>query len=313
MQKKKKAIFLLGPTASGKSALALQLVARYPLEIISVDSGMVYQGMNIGTAKPGKEILDAVPHHLINLHPVDRPYSAGLFQEAALQAMRDIRERGKIPLLVGGTMLYFRALERGLAPMPKASNEIRERLNQQASKLGWPVLHQQLQRIDPQAAAAIQPNDSQRIQRALEVYELTAKPISQLQKITQSRLTEDDQILRLILYPTDRQKLQHNIACRFQAMLEEGLIKEVETLLNQVEGSLPVSLRAVGYRQAVEYLQNKIDFKEMETKAIIATRQLAKRQLTWLRGDPSGHWFDMPTTPVPSGGLLKIVENLLNK
>lgn len=286
------AVLLMGPTASGKTDLAVDLVTRLPLEIVSVDSAMVYRDMDIGTAKPGPEIRAVAPHRLIDiLDPAD-PYSAARFRVDALREMEAIVAGGKVPLLVGGTMLYFRALQQGLASLPQADPALRRRLESEAQEAGWPALHAQLARVDPEAGRRIHPNDPQRIQRALEVYELSGRPWSELCR-TSHGPTLPFRPIKLALAPADRGVLHRHIALRFAAMLEEGLIEEVERLRCRAElDTDKPSMRAVGYRQVWEYLSGTVDYKEMERRAVVATRQLAKRQLTWLRSEPEVSWFD---------------------
>jgi tRNA dimethylallyltransferase len=282
----------MGPTASGKTDLALKLVESLPCEIISVDSAMVYRGMNIGTAKPDAETLKRAPHRLIDICDPAESYSAARFSEDALREMADIQQRGNIPLLVGGTFLYFRALEQGLSPLPSADADIRNRLELQAQEIGWDGMHERLKVLDPEAAQRIHPNDPQRIQRALEVCELTGRPMSRL-------FAEDKpdnfpwRAVKLVLAPESRQDLHRRIALRFGQMLEQGLIEEVEGLRQRpdLHRDLP-SIRAVGYRQVWEYLDGDYGRDEMEQRGIIATRQFAKRQLTWLRSEQNCHWFD---------------------
>lgn len=285
-------ICLMGPTASGKTPLAVELVKRFPLEIISVDSAMVYRGMDIGTAKPDAATLKIAPHRLIDLVDPKEPYSAGQFRVDALQAIKEIHTNGKIPLLVGGTMLYFRVLTQGLATLPKANEAIRETLQTRAKKEGWETLHSELQQVDPISAARIHPNDSQRIQRALEVFMLTNKPISTWQAEDTSPLA-NYHLQQFALAPTERIRLHERIALRFDQMLEQGFIGEVRQLYERGDLSpdLP-SLRSVGYRQAWDYLAGTISYEQMREQAIAATRQLAKRQLTWLRSWPDLVWLD---------------------
>lgn len=286
------AIFLMGPTASGKSDLALALVQRLPCEIISVDSAMVYRGMDIGTAKPERAVREAVPHHLIDIRDPSEPYSAAQFRADALRVMAGITRAGRIPLLVGGTGLYFRALERGLSALPGADPAVRVRLGAEGEAQGWAALHARLAEVDPAAAARIHPNDPQRIQRALEVYELSGVPMSTLQTGGDGERFPYAP-LKLVLSPPERERLHVRIAGRFRRMLEEGLVDEVRALYERgdLDPALP-SLRAVGYRQVWQFLAGEIDCDEMERRAIIATRQFAKRQLTWLRAEPDARWFD---------------------
>jgi tRNA dimethylallyltransferase len=282
----------MGPTASGKTQLAVQLVQHFPFEIISVDSAMVYRGMDIGTAKPGPDILTIAPHRLIDIRDPVEAYSAAQFREDALREIADIQAHGKIPLLVGGTMLYFRALQQGLALMPSANAELRLQLSQEGERLGWPALHQRLVKIDPAAAARIHPHDNQRIQRALEVHLLTGKNISDWHE-DQAKEDINYQMHYLIVAPNDRTILHERIKQRFLNMLNAGFIEEVKKLY--VRGDLNLSvpaMRSVGYRQVWEYLEGKYSYTEMQEKGIAATRQLAKRQLTWLRSWPDAVWFE---------------------
>ena len=279
------AIFLMGPTASGKTAVAVELVKRFPLDIISVDSALVYRGMDIGTAKPDAAVLDVAPHRLIDIRDPSESFSAAEFREDALQAMADITAQGRIPLLVGGTFLYFRALEHGLSAMPAADPEIRAQLEAEAQRDGWESLHTRLAGIDPVAAARIHVTDPQRIQRALEVYEISGLPISQFHAEGRSGILPY-RLLKLALVPDDRALLHQQIESRFQSMLAAGLVDEVQGLYERgdLAAELP-AMRAVGYRQIWAYLAGKIGFDEMVEQAIVATRQYAKRQLTWLRGE----------------------------
>jgi len=273
----------MGPTASGKTALSVQLAHALGGEIISVDSALVFKGMDIGTAKPTLEERGGIPHHLIDILDPSESFSTGQFRTRALALMDEISRRGKIPILVGGTMLYFNALLNGLAVLPEANSAIRAKLDQDLKQLGKDVLHQRLAQIDPLAAARIHPNDPQRIQRALEVYEISGKPLSSFFNTDQG---EDlpYQKIKLIIAPPDRKILHDIIAQRFRNMLEQGFINEVKTLYlrGDLTEKMP-SIRAVGYRQVWTYLQGEDDLETMTEKAIIATRQLAKRQFTWLR------------------------------
>lgn len=285
-------VCLMGPTASGKTDMAIHLVQHFPFEIISVDSAMVYRGMDIGTAKPGPEVLRIAPHRLINIRDPGDAYSAAQFRVDALHEIQDIFSHGKWPLLVGGTMMYFHALQQGIAVMPSADVELRKRLSVEAAQIGWLAMHKRLESVDPVAAARIHPHDSQRIQRALEVYTLTGKNLTTWQN-EQAESGIDFQIHNLIMAPLDRAILHSRIAERFTAMLEAGLTDEVKKLFDRVDLSLETpSIRSVGYRQVWEYLQGKYTLEEMREKGIIATRQLAKRQLTWLRSWPDATWFD---------------------
>ncbi len=273
----------MGPTASGKTDLAIWLCERFPLEIISVDSALVYRDMVIGTAKPDSATLARAPHHLIDLLPPTEAYSAGRFKRDALEAMLTIRTRGKVPLLVGGTMLYFRALLGGLDDLPPADPVLRAELEARAAAEGWPALHAQLARLDAETAARLQPNDAQRIQRALELCLTTGGPMSALLS-TRSALPENTW-LEFALFPADRAWLHQRINLRFAQMLEMGLVDELRDLRERyrLDASMP-SMRCVGYRQAWRYLDGEIDAATLYEQGAAATRQLAKRQLTWLRG-----------------------------
>ena len=285
------AIFLMGPTASGKTALAVSLVERFPLEIISVDSALVYRGMDLGTAKPDAATLARAPHHLLDIRDPAETYSAAAFCEDARRLMADIVARGRVPLLVGGTMLYFRALLQGLDDLPRADAALRKELETEAAARGWPALHAELAQVDPATAARLAPNDSQRIGRALEIFRLTGSPMSALLARAQSELPY--RVLQLALIPSDRAVLHQRIAARFDAMLAAGLLDEVETLRRDyvLTPDLP-SMRAVGYRQAWACLDGDIDLKTLREQGIAATRQLAKRQLTWLRSWPGAVELD---------------------
>jgi tRNA dimethylallyltransferase len=277
------AIFLMGPTASGKSALSVQLAQALNGEIISVDSALVFKGMDIGTAKPTLEERGGIPHHLIDILDPAESFSTGQFRNQALALMEDITRRGKIPILVGGTMLYFNVLDSGLAVLPEADPVIRAQLDQDLEQMGKEVLHQRLAKIDPEAAARIHPNDPQRVQRALEVFEISGKPLTSFFTAAQAQDIPYQKI-KLIIAPQDRTILHDIIARRFRQMLEQGFIEEVEALYKRgdLADKMP-SIRAVGYRQVWSYLQGECDLETMTEKAIAATRQLAKRQFTWLR------------------------------
>ncbi|MCF6251149.1 MAG: tRNA (adenosine(37)-N6)-dimethylallyltransferase MiaA [Methylococcaceae bacterium] len=277
------AIFIMGPTASGKTKLAVQLAKQLDTEIISVDSVLVYKGMDIGTAKPSLEERQGIPHHLIDILDPSEVFSTGSFRKIALQLMEDISRRGKIPVLVGGTMLYFNSLFNGLASLPEANLEIRKKLDDELLAIGKEAMHARLKSIDPESALRIHPNDPQRVQRALEVYELSGKPMTRFFYEAQQQQIPYKKI-KLIIAPEDRLQLHEKIAQRFRLMIEQGLIDEVSTLYQRgdLSESLP-AIRAVGYRQAWSYLQGEYDLDTVIEKAIIATRQLAKRQFTWLR------------------------------
>lgn len=286
------AIFLMGPTASGKTALACELADRFPLGLVSVDSALVYRGLDIGAAKPDAATLARYPHALIDIRDPAQPYSAAEFRVDALAAMQRIGARGRVPLLVGGTGLYFRALQQGLSDLPEADPATRARLAAEARQLGWPAMHARLASLDPLAAARIGCNDVQRLQRALEVIELTGRPLSELQRGGAAAIFPW-RVLKLALLPADRQVLHERIARRFDAMLAEGFLEEVRALRarGDLHADLP-AIRAVGYRQAWEHLDGLADVATFRERAIFATRQLAKRQITWLRSDVGARIFD---------------------
>ena len=287
-----KAVFLLGPTASGKTAVALALAERIPVEIVSVDSAQVYRGMDVGTAKPTAAERAEVPHHLIDVVEPTEAYSAGRFREDAAALIASIRARGRLPILAGGTMLYFRALSRGLAELPRADAAIRAELEARAADAGWPALHAELARLDPPTAARLDPNDAQRIQRALEVHRLTGETLSSLHAGARAEPNAFD-ALEVALEPSDRAVLHQRIAARFRDMLGRGLVDELEALRRRMPltAQLP-SMRAVGYRQAWETLEGAQPQATLEARGIAATRQLAKRQLTWLRSMKGVERFD---------------------
>ncbi|MEN2395174.1 tRNA (adenosine(37)-N6)-dimethylallyltransferase MiaA [Pseudomonas halotolerans] len=296
------AIFLMGPTAAGKTDLAIELTRALPCELISVDSALVYRGMDIGTAKPSKELLAEFPHRLIDILDPAEAYSAADFRRDALQAMAEITARGKIPLLVGGTMLYYKALVEGLADMPAADPNVRAQIEEEAARLGWQALHEQLAVIDPESAARIHPNDPQRLSRALEVYRVSGQSMTALRQRQSAQSTEAAAsgmqqlpytVANLAIAPANRQVLHRRIEQRFTLMLEQGFIDEVVALRERsdLHAGLP-SIRAVGYRQVWDYLDGKLTSAEMQERGIIATRQLAKRQFTWLRSWTDLHWLD---------------------
>lgn len=279
-----RAVFLLGPTASGKTAVALTLGRRFPIEIVSVDSAQVYRGMDVGTAKPDRDARARVPHHLIDLLEPTQAYSAGRFRDDALRLIAEIGARGNVPVLAGGTMLYFRTLTRGLADLPGAQPGIRRELEARAAKSGWPALHAELARVDPATAARLEPTDAQRIQRALEVHSVTGRALSELHAEGRAGAARGLDALKISLEPSNRGVLHERIAARFRSMLAAGLVEELEGLRGRyaLEATMP-SMRAVGYRQAWETLEAKAPAHTLEARGIAATRQLAKRQLTWLR------------------------------
>jgi tRNA dimethylallyltransferase len=279
------AIFIMGPTASGKTALAVELYQHLPVELISVDSALVFKDMDIGTAKPVASILARAPHHLIDLIPPTEVYSAATFRNDALKLMAEITARGKVPLLVGGTMLYFKALQGGLSQLPEADPNVRQKLDAQAAQIGWPAMHDKLAEIDPETAARLEPADAQRVQRALEVYEISGKTMTELHQSSMSDKLPY-QLLKIALTPSDRSVLHDRIAIRFDDILKQGFVDEVKRLLLKypsLNSDMP-SMRCVGYRQALEHLAGNYDVAELRDRGIFATRQLAKRQLTWLRG-----------------------------
>ncbi|CAN4270393.1 MiaA tRNA delta(2)-isopentenylpyrophosphate transferase [Methylophilaceae bacterium] len=287
------AIFLMGPTASGKTGAAVALAAALPVETISVDSALVYRDMDIGTAKPDAVTLQQAPHHLINLIPPTQAYSAANFRQDALGLMADISARGRIPLLVGGTMLYFKALEQGMSGLPEADAQVRMSLDAEAAAIGWPAMHAKLAGIDALTAARLAPNDSQRIQRALEVHAISGRCLSDL-IAEQSSQVLPYQVLKIALLPSDRQMLHERIAMRFEQMLAAGLVDEVRALLIKypVLTAESTAMRCVGYRQVLHYLAGEIGLDELRDRGVFATRQLAKRQLTWLRSMPQVRALD---------------------
>lgn len=310
LQNNPPAIFLMGPTASGKTAAAVELAQHLPVELISVDSALVYRDMNIGTAKPDDATLAAAPHQLIDIIDPTEVYSAAAFRSDALRLMQDISARGKIPLLVGGTMLYFRALRFGLSDLPQADIEIRVELEKQAARFGWPSMHAELAKADPETAARLKPNDSQRIQRALEIYRVSGQPMSALLAL-QEEYQLPYKLIPLALIPSERRQLHERIAARFADMLTQGLLDELEELQRKyvLHSDLP-SMRCVGYRQAWQYLKGDIDKADLLDQGIAATRQLAKRQLTWLRGMPDNIEFDCLSPNLTRQVLAAVRERL---
>ena len=286
------AIFLMGPTASGKTDLAMEIAERFCVEIVSVDSAQIYRHMDVGTAKPEPWMRARVSHHLIDIRDPTESYSAGLFRAEAWALMNAISKRGRIPLLVGGTMLYFRALRQGLNDLPAANQEIRRQLDQRARAEGWPALHAELAEIDAVAAARISPNDAQRIQRALEIFQLTGNPLSTLFSGSR-RAFDSHRLMTLALMPQDRARLHGRIARRFDMMLAQGLVEELATLRKRFALHERLnSMRCVGYRQAWEHLAGNTSLKDFREKGIAATRQLAKRQITRLRAMPDAIYLD---------------------
>ena len=283
---------LTGPTGVGKSDWAIRLARQAPVEIVSVDSALVYKGLDIGAAKPSRAVRERIPHHLVDICEPTESYSAGRFVTDAISCIAKIHARRRVPLLVGGTMLYIRALVHGLAPLPQASAELRTQLDERAAREGWPALHTELSRLDPQAAARIAPNDSQRIQRALEVCYTTGRPISELQRATVSPLAGLP-LKYWALAPRERRVLHERLSDRFRAMMDAGFLEEVKVLHQR--GDLTArhpAMRCVGYRQLWAHLDGEYGLEEAEQRGIFATRQLAKRQLTWLRSEKAPRWLD---------------------
>ncbi|VTX78565.1 tRNA (adenosine(37)-N6)-dimethylallyltransferase MiaA [uncultured Aggregatibacter sp.] len=310
LEHKPLAIFLMGPTASGKTDLAIQLRQQLPVEVISVDSALIYRGMDIGTAKPSKAELALAPHRLIDICDPAESYSAANFRTDALREMQEISAQGKIPLLVGGTMLYYKALLEGLSPLPSADEKVRSEIEAKAALIGWGGLHQELSKIDPISAQRINPNDSQRINRALEVFYLTGKTLTELTAQKGEALPYN--ILQFAIAPEQREVLHLRIEQRFHKMIELGFQQEVEKLYRRpdLNENLP-SIRCVGYRQMWEYLRGDYDHDEMVFRGICATRQLAKRQITWLRGWTSPiQWLD---SLQPAQALEKVLASVSTK
>ena len=296
MSEKPRALMLLGPTACGKTAVSLMLAREFAAEIISVDSALIYRGMDIGTAKPTREEQGGVPHHLIDILDIEESYSAAAFAEDAERLIGEISGRDRYPLLVGGTMLYAKALREGMDESPATDPAVRERITALGEELGWPAMHERLTQVDPVTAARLAPNDRQRIGRALEVFEITGKPLSSLHTGTK---VYDPTLAVAALFPPDRAKLHEMIGKRFDAMVEAGFLDEVRTLMARpgFDENLP-SMRAVGYRQAIAYLKGETDFEQFLESGKAATRQLAKRQITWLRSMPGVVTFDPYEMPL---------------
>ncbi len=280
---KAQALMILGPTAGGKSALSLEIAKRHEVEIISMDSALVYRGMDIGTAKPTPEERSVCPHHLIDIRDIGEAYSAADFLQDAVRLVAEIRARGRLPLIVGGTMLYAKALREGINDMPSTAPEVRERVARQAAECGWPAMHEALEKIDPVTAARLAPNDSQRIGRALEVWHMTGRPISAFHAENVRRPAVET--LTVGLLPTDRKWLHARIEARFDQMLADGFLDEVRCLMKRPDYD-PESpaMRAVGYRQAIDFIEGRTDMAAFHLAGVAATRQLAKRQMTWMRG-----------------------------
>ena len=300
------AIFIMGPTASGKTALAMALRQRFPVELISDDSALIYRGMDIGTAKPTAKELAEAPHRLIDIRDPAQSYSAADFRADALREMASITAEGKIPLLVGGTMLYFKALLEGLSPLPAANPQIREQIEKQAQELGWDALHRQLQQVDPVAAARIHPNDPQRLSRALEVFLISGKTLTELTQTSGDALPY--KVHQFAIAPASRELLHQRIEQRFHQMLASGFEAEVRALFarGDLHTDMP-SIRCVGYRQMWSYLNGEIPYDEMVYRGVCATRQLAKRQVTWLRGWEGIHWLDSEQPEQAFNKVLQVV------
>jgi tRNA dimethylallyltransferase len=293
----------MGPTASGKTDLAMRIAEHFAVEIVSVDSAQIYRYMDVGTAKPEPWMQARVPHHLINIRDPTESYSAGQFRTDALELMQDISKRGRIPLLAGGTMLYFHALRQGLSDLPTANAEIRQQLDQRAHAQGWPALHAELAVVDPATAARINANDAQRIQRALEIFQLTGRPLSVLTAVARPRF-DSHRLLTLALIPQDRARLHERIARRFDVMLAQGLVEEVRALRQRFALHAQLnSMRSVGYRQAWEHLDKNTPLNDLREKGTAATRQLAKRQMTWLRSVPTAITLDPFHAPMTQQAL----------
>lgn len=306
------AIFLMGPTASGKTAVAVELAQRLPVEIISVDSALIYRDMNIGTAKPDAATLARAPHHLIDLIAPTESYSAAHFSLDARRLMDGIHSRGKIPLLVGGTMLYFRALRFGLSELPQADPDVRAEIEQQAKQFGWPEMHRELAQVDAETAARLAPNDAQRINRALEIFRISGQPMSRL-LARQNDYVFPYRILPVALFPSSRNELHQRIEQRFRQMVEQGLVEELRNLREKyaLHPDLP-AMRCVGYRQAWELIEGRVSESEFIEQGLAATRQLAKRQLTWLRGMPDNLEFDC-LQPALTEQIWTATSNFLTK
>ncbi|AJZ87922.1 tRNA delta(2)-isopentenylpyrophosphate transferase [Klebsiella michiganensis] len=306
-KKRPQAIFLMGPTASGKTALAINLRKTLPVELISVDSALIYRGMDVGTAKPTEQEQAQAPHRLMDLLDPAQAYSAADFRRDALAEMADITAAGRIPLLVGGTMLYFKALLEGLSPLPSANPDVRAQIEQQAAEQGWNALHRQLEEIDPVAAARIHPNDPQRLSRALEVFFISGKTLTELTQTSGEALPY--QVHQFAIAPASRELLHQRIEQRFHQMLASGFEAEVRALFarGDLHTEMP-SIRCVGYRQMWSYLAGETSYDEMVYRGICATRQLAKRQMTWLRGWEGVHWLDSEKPEQAYSEVLQVVS-----
>lgn len=307
------AVSIMGPTASGKTDLAIALREKINGEIISVDSALVYRGMDIGSAKPSRDELSLAPHRLIDIRDPAEPYSAADFCRDAKREIKNLIQQDKTPLLVGGTMLYFKSLLEGLSDLPAADEKVRIEIEKEAQEKGWPQLHAQLKVMDPISAEKIHPNHSQRLSRAIEVFKITGKPLSSFQGKAKGGLLDHYHWLQIAIAPKERSVLHKRIELRFEKMIEQGLLDEVRDLISRgdLHKDLP-SMRAVGYRQAWEYLHGEYDFETMREKAIAATRQLAKRQLTWLRSWSDVVWIDTDDKNGKTLSSTQLIEPILN-
>ena len=302
----KKVIILRGPTASGKTDLSLELAEKFPIELISVDSVMVYKGLNIGSAKPSKQILKSYPHHLIDICEPNEKYSAGRFIVDAQKIIKDIQSNDRFPLLVGGTMMYYKVLQDGMSQLPAANEEIRTQIDLKAEKIGWPEMHVELRKVDPESAKEIKPNDKQRIQRAIEVYMITGVGMSELKREGESNNKSD--YLSISLLPKDREVLYENINNRFDSMIKEGLLDEVSTLLNTERVSNEShSMRSIGYREMLEYIRGEKTLEVAIDTARLSSRRYAKRQITWLRSFDDQYKLE----PMERDNI-KTIEEILN-
>ncbi|MDP6146458.1 MAG: tRNA (adenosine(37)-N6)-dimethylallyltransferase MiaA [Gammaproteobacteria bacterium] len=301
-----KAIVIRGPTASGKTDLSLKLSEKLPLEVISVDSVMVYKGLDIGSAKPSKEILKQYPHHLIDICDPRDKYSVGKFVDDAQEKIKDIQSKNRIPILVGGTMMYYKVLQDGLSELPSANDEVRNQIEQKAREIGWSKLHSELEEIDPEAAQKIKPNDKQRIQRAMEVYMISGVPISELRR--ESKSNNEFKFLNITLMPNDREELYRNINSRFDSMIKEGLLDEITSLLDErLVSKDSHSMQSIGYREMLDYIGGEVSLDDAIDAAKMSSRRYAKRQITWLRS------MDDPYKLDPSdNNNLKSIQDIIN-
>ncbi|MBI33040.1 MAG: tRNA (adenosine(37)-N6)-dimethylallyltransferase MiaA [Gammaproteobacteria bacterium] len=301
-----KAIVIRGPTASGKTDLSLKLSEKLPLEVISVDSVMVYKGLDIGSAKPSKEILKQYPHHLIDICDPRDKYSVGKFVDDAQEKIKDIQSKNRIPILVGGTMMYYKVLQDGLSELPSANDEVRNQIEQKAREIGWSKLHSELEEIDPEAAQKIKPNDKQRIQRAMEVYMISGVPISELRR--ESKNNNEFKFLNITLMPNDREELYRNINSRFDSMIKEGLLDEITSLLDErLVSKDSHSMQSIGYREMLDYIGGEVSLDDAIDAAKMSSRRYAKRQITWLRS------MDDPYKLDPSdNNNLKSIQDIIN-